>query len=121
MRKMLRNITRRLDSRQRRIANAGTALALAALSLMPKLAFATTTAGGSMPYSTWLATFKASVSGEVAQTISIVVIVGGVIGWVIAGQLEGLLMIIARIGIGLAIVVGAAALLTSITTSGALL
>lgn len=120
MQKMLRNTACRLAACRQRATNIETGVALAALSLLPKAAFATTS-GGSMPYSSWLQTFKTSVSGEIAQTISIVVIVGGVIGWVIAGQLEGLLMIIARIGIGLALVVGAAALLTSISTSGALL
>ena len=57
-----------------------TALAIAtisALALVPGVAEAATGGGGSMPYSSWLQTFRTSVSGEIAQIISLVVVVGG--------------------------------------------
>lgn len=94
--------------------------ALSALVLLPGAAEAAA-GGGSMPYSTWLQTFKTSVTGEVAQVISLVVIVGGVAGWILAGQLEGLLQVIMRSGLGIAIVVGAAAFITSVGSAGAVL
>lgn len=100
-----------------------TALAVAAISalvLVPGAAEAAA-GGGSMPYSTWLTTFKASVSGEVAQMISLVVVVGGVAGWILAGQLEGLLQVLLRCGVGIAIIVGAATFITSTGSAGALL
>ncbi len=102
-----------------------TALAAAAMSILLFIPNAAEAAagggGGGMPYSTWLQTFKASVSGEVAQVISLVVVVGGVAGWILAGQLEGLLQVIMRSGLGIAIIVGAVAFITSIGSAGAVL
>ena len=101
-----------------------TAIAIAALSalvLLPGAAEAAAGGGGSMPYSTWLQTFKASVSGEIAQVISLVVVVGGVAGWILAGQFEGLLQVLMRCGLGIAIIVGATAFITSIGSAGAVL
>lgn len=101
-----------------------TALAVAAISalaLVPGAAEAAAGGGGSMPYSSWLTTFKTSVSGELAQIISLIVVVGGVAGWILAGQLEGLLQVLLRCGVGIAIIVGAAAFITSTGSAGALL
>lgn len=101
-----------------------TALAIAtisALALVPGVAEAATGGGGSMPYSSWLQTFRTSVSGEIAQIISLVVVVGGVAGWILAGQLEGLLQVLLRCGVGIAVIVGAAAFITSTGSAGALL
>ena len=47
--------------------------------------------------------------------------VGGVAGWILAGQLEGLLQVIMRSGLGIAIIVGAVAFITSIGSAGAVL
>ena len=102
----------------------GTALAvaaIAALALMPGIAEAAAGGGGAMPYSSWLQTFRTSVSGEIAQIISLVVVVGGVAGWILAGQLEGLLQVLLRCGVGIAVIVGAAAFITSTGSAGALL
>lgn len=100
-----------------------TAIAITALSALVFLPGAAEAAagGGSMPYSTWLTTFKASVTGEIAQIISLVVVVGGVAGWILAGQFEGLLQVLLRCGIGIAIIVGAGAFITSIGSAGAVL
>lgn len=99
-----------------------TALAIATISaLVPGVAEAATGGGGSMPYSSWLQTFRTSVSGEIAQIISLVVVVGGVAGWILAGQLEGLLQVLLRCGVGIAVIVGAAAFITSTGSAGALL
>ena len=101
-----------------------TALAIAtisALALVPGVAEAATGGGGSMPYSSWLQTFRTSVSGEITQIISLVVVVGGVAGWILAGQLEGLLQVLLRCGVGIAVIVGAAAFITSTGSAGALL
>ena len=95
--------------------------AIAGLVLIPGAAEAAQGGGGSMPYSSWLQTFRASVSGEIAQIISLVVVVGGVAGWILAGQLEGLLQVLLRCGVGIAIIVGAAAFITSIGSAGAVL
>ena len=95
--------------------------ALSVLVLLPGAAEAAAGGGGAMPYSTWLQTFKTSVTGEVAQIISLVVIVGGVAGWILAGQLEGLLQVLLRCGVGIAIIVGAATFITSTGSAGALL
>lgn len=100
-----------------------TALAIAAVSallLIPGAAEAAA-GGGSMPYSNWLTTFKTSVTGEIAQIISLIVVVGGVAGWILAGQLEGLLQVLLRCGLGIAIIVGAAAFITGVGSAGAVL
>lgn len=105
-------------------STAYTALAVAAASallLVPGAAEAAAGGGGAMPYSTWLTTFKTSVTGEVAQIISLIVIVGGVAGWILAGQLEGLLQVLLRCGLGIAIIVGATAFITSVGSAGAVL
>ncbi len=105
-------------------STAYTALAVAvasALLLVPGAAEAAAGGGGAMPYSTWLTTFKTSVTGEVAQIISLIVIVGGVAGWILAGQLEGLLQVLLRCGLGIAIIVGATAFITSVGSAGAVL
>ena len=94
--------------------------AVSALVLIPGAAEAAQ-GGGAMPYSSWLQTFRTSVSGEIAQIISLVVVVGGVAGWILAGQLEGLLQVLLRCGVGIAIIVGAAAFITSIGSAGAVL
>ena len=96
-------------------------VAITALALSPDPAHAAAGGGGNMPYSNWLQAFKASVSGEIAQIISLVVVVGGVAGWILAGQLEGLLQVLLRCGIGIAIIVGATAFITGIGTAGAVL
>ena len=98
-----------------------TVAAISALALIPGAAEAAGAGGGAMPYSGWLQTFRASVSGEIAQIISLVVVVGGVAGWILAGQLEGLLQVLLRCGVGIAIIVGAAAFITSIGAAGAVL
>jgi len=106
-------------------STAYTALAVAAVSallLVPGAAEAAAGGGGgAMPYSTWLTTFKTSVTGEVAQIISLIVIVGGVAGWILPGQLEGLLQVLLRCGLGIAIIVGATAFITSVGSAGAVL
>jgi len=96
-------------------------VAISALLLIPGAAEAAAGGGGAMPYSTWLQTFKTSVTGEVAQIISLIVIVGGVAGWILAGQLEGLLQVLLRCGLGIAIIVGATAFITSVGSAGAVL
>ena len=100
-----------------------TALAVAAISALALVPGAAEAAGGggSMPYSSWLTTFRTSVTGEIAQIISLIVVVGGVAGWILAGQLEGLLQVLLRCGVGVAIIVGAAAFITSTGSAGALL
>ena len=101
-----------------------TAIAIAALSalvLLPGAAEAAAGGGGGMPYSNWLTTFKTSVTGEIAQIISLIVVVGGVAGWILAGQLEGLLQVLLRCGLGIAIIVGAAAFITGVGSAGAVL
>ena len=95
--------------------------AITALALVPGAAEAATGGGGAMPYSSWLQTFRTSVSGEIAQIISLVVVVGGVAGWILAGQLEGLLQVLLRCGVGIAVIVGAATFITSTGSAGALL
>ena len=69
-----------------------TALAVAAISALALVPGAAEAAagGGSMPYSSWLTTFRTSVSGEVAQMISLVVVVGGAaLGLVVVRGLLG--------------------------------
>lgn len=100
---------------------ASVAIATLALCLFAVEAMAAGAGGGSMPYSSWLTTFRNSVSGEVAMTISLVCVVAGVAGWVAGGELTGMLMYIVRAVCGLAIVLGAVAFLGTIGTSGAVM
>lgn len=103
----------------RRLHGAAVAAAFPLLCTLATPAHATA-GGGSMPYSSWLTTLRASLQGEVAQIICIAIIVGSVGGWIASNQMEGLLQTLVRIGVGMGIILGTAALITSLSTSGAL-
>ena len=102
-----------------RLHGAVVAAAFPLLCTLTSPAYATA-GGGAMPYSSWLTTLRASLQGEVAQIICIAIIVGSVGGWIASNQMEGLLQTLVRIGVGMGIILGTAALITSLSTSGAL-
>lgn len=104
----------------RRLRDTIAAATLPALMAMSSLPAHASAGGGSMPYSSWLQTLKASLQGEVAQIICIAIIVGSVGGWIASNQMEGLLQTLVRIGVGMGIILGTTALITSLSTSGAL-
>jgi type IV secretory pathway VirB2 component (pilin) len=95
------------------------ALALAVIAL-PHLALAGGAAGGTMPYSSFLTTFRGSITGEVAGIICMIAIVSGVATYIFASAFDGILLAIVRVVIGIAIVGGAAAFLTTAGVAGAI-
>lgn len=102
----------------RRLAS-GAAAVIA--TVLPGAALAATAAGGGMPYSTGLGTFKTSVTGEIAGILIVIAVVGGVALWIGGGQLDGMLHHIAKVIIGACIVGGVVAFLAAIGVSGAII
>jgi len=99
--------------------NVASVLALG-LMLLPELAMAATAAGGGMPYSTGLSTFRTSVTGEIAGIICLIGVIGAVAAYLLQGMLDGLMMSIVRVVIGACIIGGAATFLTTIGVTGAI-
>jgi type IV secretory pathway VirB2 component (pilin) len=97
-------------------------LALAALSAfaMPDLAHAATAAAGTMPYSTFMGTFKTSITGEIAAIICVIAIVAGVATYIFASAFDGILLAIVRVAIGATIIGSAATMLTTMGVAGAI-
>jgi type IV secretory pathway VirB2 component (pilin) len=96
------------------------ALAALAAAALPKLAHAAAAAGGGMPYSTFLGTFKTSITGEIAAIICVVAIVAGVATYIFASAFDGILLTIVRVAIGCAIIGSAVTMLTTMGVTGAI-
>ncbi len=97
------------------------ALAFAASAMVPRIAFAAAAAaGGGMPYSTGLNTFKTSVTGEIAGILIVIAVVCGVGLWIAGGQLDGLMHTIAKVVIGGCIVGGVVAFAAAVGMGGAI-
>ena len=93
---------------------------MAALILLPSVgAFAANAGGGGMPYSAGLATFTTSVQTEIAFFLIVVAIVCGVGGYIMQGQLTGLMETVGRVMIGIAIIGGVAAFAALAGVAGA--
>jgi type IV secretory pathway VirB2 component (pilin) len=97
-------------------------LAVAALAIvaLPHFAFAAAVAGGGMPYSNFLGTFKTSITGEIAAIICVVAIVAGVATYIFASAFDGILLTIVRVAIGTAIIGSAVTMLTTMGVTGAI-
>lgn len=96
------------------------ASAIMALLLLPDLALAAAAGGGGMPYSGGLTTFRTSVTGEIAGIICLIGVIGAVAAYLLQGMLDGLMMSIVRVVIGACIIGGAAAFLTTVGVTGAI-
>jgi type IV secretory pathway VirB2 component (pilin) len=92
-----------------------------AFMLAPHLAMAAAAAGGGMPYSGGLTTFRTSVTGEIAGILIVIAIVGGVGLWIFGGQLDGLMQTIVRVVIGGCIVGGVTAFMAAVGMTGAII
>lgn len=104
----------------RRWASFGVAAAFAALMLSPNLAHATS-ASSSMPYSQGLNTLSDSLKGEVALVLITICIVCGVGGYIMQGQLTGLMETIGRVFIGIGIIGSIGTVLAVVGISGAVI
>jgi type IV secretion system protein VirB2 len=97
-------------------------LALTALAVlsMPHIAHAALAAGGGMPYSSFLTTFKTSITGEIAGIICVIAVVAAVAVYIFASAFDGILLTITRVAIGCAIIGSAATVLTTMGVTGAI-
>ena len=84
-----------------------TALLLAVLLLAPQNAIASEGSGGSLPYETWLANLRNSVTGPVAFALSIIgiVVAGGVL--IFGGDLNGFFRTMIFLVLVMALLIGA--------------
>lgn len=95
------------------------ALLLALFLLAPQHAFAAEGQGGSLPYESWLASLRNSVTGPVAFALSMIgiVIAGG--GLIFGGDLNGFFRTLIFIVLVMALLVGAQNIMTGLFNRGA--
>ena len=96
----------------------GLLLALYVLT-MPHEAYAAGTAGGGLPYESALTRLRASITGPVAFTLSLVGIVGAAGVLIFGGELTGFLRMMVFLVLLIAILVGAQNVLTTLFAAGA--
>lgn len=96
----------------------GLLLMLCAFTL-PHDAYAAGTAGGGLPYESALTRLRASITGPVAFTLSLIGIVGAAGALIFGGELTGFLRMMVFLVLLIAILVGAQNVLTTLFAAGA--
>jgi type IV secretion system protein VirB2 len=96
----------------------GLLLMLCAFAL-PNEAYAAGTAGGGLPYESALTRLRASITGPVAFTLSLIGIVGAAGALIFGGELTGFLRMMVFLVLLIAILVGAQNVLTTLFAAGA--
>lgn len=86
---------------------------------MPHEAYAAGTAGGGLPYESALTRLRASITGPVAFTLSLIGIVGAAGVLIFGGELTGFLRMMVFLVLLIAILVGAQNVLTTLFAAGA--
>jgi len=98
----------------------GVALLLTLCAItMPHEAYAAGTAGGGLPYESALTRLRASITGPVAFTLSLMGIVGAAGVLIFGGELTGFLRMMVFLVLLIAILVGAQNVLTTLFAAGA--
>lgn len=87
--------------------------------VLPNEAYAAGTAGGGLPYESALTRLRASITGPVAFTLSLIGIVGAAGVLIFGGELTGFLRMMVFLVLLIAILVGAQNVLTSLFAAGA--
>ncbi len=87
--------------------------------ILPQEAYAAGTAGGGLPYESALTRLRASITGPVAFTLSLVGIVGAAGVLIFGGELTGFLRMMIFLVLLIAILVGAQNVLTTLFAAGA--
>lgn len=87
--------------------------------LLSNEAYAAGTAGGGLPYESALTRLRASITGPVAFTLSLIGIVGAAGVLIFGGELTGFLRMMVFLVLLIAILVGAQNVLTSLFAAGA--
>jgi type IV secretion system protein VirB2 len=87
--------------------------------ILPQEAYAAGTAGGGLPYESALTRLRASITGPVAFTLSLVGIVGAAGVLIFGGELTGFLRMMVFLVLLIAILVGAQNVLTTLFAAGA--
>lgn len=96
----------------------GLLLALCVIT-SPHEAYAAGTAGGGLPYESALTRLRASITGPVAFTLSLIGIVGAAGVLIFGGELTGFLRMMVFLVLLIAILVGAQNVLTTLFAAGA--
>jgi len=96
----------------------GLLLTLCVLTMPPE-AYAAGTAGGGLPYESALTRLRASITGPVAFTLSLIGIVGAAGVLIFGGELTGFLRMMVFLVLLIAILVGAQNVLTTLFAAGA--
>ena len=96
----------------------GLLLTLCVLTMPPE-AYAAGTAGGGLPYESALTRLRASITGPVAFTLSLIGIVGAAGALIFGGELTGFLRMMVFLVLLITILVGAQNVLTTLFAAGA--
>ena len=94
-------------------------LLLLCIITMPQDVYAAGTAGGGLPYESALTRLRASITGPVAFTLSLIGIVGAAGALIFGGELTGFLRMMVFLVLLIAILVGAQNVLTTLFAAGA--
>ena len=86
---------------------------------LPNEVYAAGTAGGGLPYESALTRLRASITGPVAFTLSLIGIVGAAGALIFGGELTGFLRMMVFLVLLIAILVGAQNVLTTLFAAGA--
>jgi len=97
------------------------AFILALLVLFSHSAEAASTSGGGLPYEDWLTKIRASVTGPIAYTLSILALVGAGSALIWGGDMNGFLRTLVLLVLVFAFLVAAQNTLSAITGQGALI
>jgi type IV secretory pathway VirB2 component (pilin) len=92
---------------------------LALLMLAPHPAFASVGTGGSLPYESWLASLRNSITGPVAFSLALIGIVGAGGVLIFGGELNGFLRTLIFIVLVMALLVGAQNMMSTFFGQGA--
>ena len=87
--------------------------------MLPHEVYAAGTAGGGLPYESALTRLRASITGPVAFTLSLIGIVGAAGALIFGGELTGFLRMMVFLVLLIAILVGAQNVLTTLFAAGA--
>lgn len=89
---------------------------------VPHLAYASASSGGGLPYESWLATLRQSVTGPIAFSVSIISLVGAGSMLIFGGaDMNGFLRTMIYIVLVMALLVGAQNLMSSFFGQGAVI
>lgn len=92
---------------------------LTLLLLLPETSFASSTAGGGLPFDTWLTNVRNSITGPFAFTVAVISFVSAGVSLIFAQEISSFMRTLLYITLALSFVVAAQNMVSAITGKGA--